>query len=283
MGSASVTRVRSSLRPRAQRALKRAARAYDAVRPSSPGVVVLLYHRIGERSSAHEIDLPLDRFEQQMELVARWRAPMALDEALAALATTHEAARNRVVVTFDDGTADFVDVVLPVLERHAVPATLYLATDFVERGRSFPDGGAPISWAGVRDALSTGLVTIGSHTHTHALLDRSDLAVAGDELQRSIDLIGERAGVRAEHFAYPKALAAAGPVDALVRATFRSAAVAGTRANAYGRSDPWRLARSPVQRGDGMDYFEQKLAGGLRLEDDVRRLVNRVRYAGADS
>jgi hypothetical protein len=32
-----------------------------------------------------------------------------------------------------------------------------------------------------------------------------------------------------------------------------------------------------------MAFFEQKLAGGLRLEDDVRRLANRVRYIGADA
>jgi hypothetical protein len=36
-----------------------------------------------------------------------------------------------------------------------------------------------------------------------------------------------------------------------------------------------------VQRADGSEFFERKLTGGLRLEDDVRRLVNRVRYIGA--
>jgi hypothetical protein len=49
----------------------------------------------------------------------------------------------------------------------------------------------------------------------------------------------------------------------------------------YGATDPYRLARSPVQRADGMHWFERKLAGGLRLEDDVRRWANRVRYLGA--
>jgi hypothetical protein len=32
-----------------------------------------------------------------------------------------------------------------------------------------------------------------------------------------------------------------------------------------------------------MEFFEQKLRGGLRLEDDFRRLANRVRYMGAQS
>jgi peptidoglycan/xylan/chitin deacetylase (PgdA/CDA1 family) len=281
VASAAAERVHASFRSRAQSVLKRAAGASDRLRTWAPGIVVLAYHRIGGRSEAHEIDLPAERFDEQMELVARWREPIDIDDALVALRSSQGAQRDRVVVTFDDGTADFVDVALAILERHRVPATLYLATDFIERGREFPNGGKPLSWAGVRDAISTGLVTIGSHTHTHALLDRVDAAAATVELRRSLDLVQERTGVLAEHFAYPKALVGNESVDAVVNTLFRSAAVAGTRTNRYGHTDPFRLARSPIQRADGMNFFEQKLTGGLRLEDDVRRLVNRVRYLGA--
>jgi peptidoglycan/xylan/chitin deacetylase (PgdA/CDA1 family) len=283
VGSAAAERVRRSFRGRAQSALKRAAGASDHLRSHTPGIVVLAYHRVGARSSATEIDLPEQRFAEQMEHIARMRDPVGLDEALVALRGTPAGDGDPVVVTFDDGTADFVDVALPILERHGVPATLYVATNFVDGGRSFPGGGLPISWAGLRDATSTGLVTLGSHTHTHCLLDRIDPATASDELRRSRDLIAEHTGTVAEHFAYPKALVGTRAVEDVVRATFRSAAVAGTKVNAYCRTDPWRLARSPVQRADGMRFFEQKLSGGLRLEDDVRRLVNRVRYIGAST
>ena len=283
MASAAAERVGTSFRSRAQGALKRAAGASDRFRSWAPGVVVLAYHRVGARSDAREIDLPESRFDEQMACVARWREPVGLDAALAALQSPDETAGDRVVVTFDDGTADFVDVALPILERHRIPATLYIATDYVESGRPFPDRGIPLSWAGVRDALSTGLVTIGSHTHSHCLLDRVTADAATLELRRSIDLVFERTGVVPEHFAYPKALPGNESVAGVVRHLFRSAAVAGTRANLYGRTDPYRLARSPIQRSDGMHYFERKLTGGLRLEDDVRRLANRVRYLGATS
>ena len=64
------------------------------------------------------------------------------------------------------------------------------------------------------------------------------------------------------------------------RGGFRSAALAGTRVNPYrtatgrGRSfsrtsprgtDVYRLARSPIQVSDGMEFFERKLAGGMAL------------------
>ena len=92
---------------------------------------------------------------------------------------------------------------------------------------------------------------------------------------------GENLGVDPRHFAYPKALAGSAAAQAEVRSRFASAALGGTRVNAYGRTDPYRLARSPIQHADGMRWFERKLAGGMRLEDDLRRAANRARYAGA--
>ena len=61
-----------------------------------------------------------------------------------------------IVVTFDDGTADLAEVATPILVRHGVPATVYLATRYVDEGIDFPDDGTPLSWAAVRDMASTG-------------------------------------------------------------------------------------------------------------------------------
>ena len=189
-------------------------------------------------------------------------------------------APDPVVVTFDDGTADLVEVALPILCRHRVPAVFYLATDFIEHSRPFPNDGVPLSWAAVRDAVSTGLVTIGSHTDTHALLDRIDPAAAAAELDRSRALIEDRVGVPALDFAYPKAVAGTPAVEALVRDRFRSAALGGSRPNPLRRAPiAHRLARSAIQRSDGMRYFERKARGGMALEDRLRRAVNRRRYA----
>lgn len=274
----------SALRRRARTvvhgALKRTAAVADVVRRPDAGAVVLIYHRVGRRS-AIEVDLDRARFDDQMAALAASGRACTLDTALERVAAPTSSGPDPVVVTFDDGTADFVDEAVPILVRHGVPALLYVATEFVEHGRSFPDDGVAASWSALADAVSTGLVTIGSHTHSHALLDRLDPALVAGELDSSIGLIADRLGVEARHFAYPKALAGSAAADREVRSRFASAALAGTRPNPYGHTDPYRLQRSPIQHADGMRWFARKVDGGMHLEDDLRRFVNRARYAGA--
>ena len=272
----------SGLRTAAGRAVKEAAALGDRVRSPGRGVVVLIYHRVGG-GTAIEIDLPASLFDEQMAWLAEHRMAVAIDARLLDRLSRRrrDAGPDSVVVTFDDGTADLIDVALPILVRHDVPAVFYVSTDFVERGLRSPTTGGPCRGPAPGEATDTGLVTIGSHTHTHALLDRVDPAAAADELDRSRELIADRVGVAADHFAYPKALLGTPAAEALVRERFRSASLGGNRANPFGRTDPYRLARSAIQHSDGMRFFERKARGGMALEEHARRALNRVRYLGA--
>jgi peptidoglycan/xylan/chitin deacetylase (PgdA/CDA1 family) len=268
-----------------RRVVKGAAVAADTVRRPPNGVVVLIYHRVGAASGL-ELDLPVDIFAAQAEALAASGRVVTLGEALAWLGRPDDGRNtatgsNPVVVTFDDGTADFVELALPILERHRLPVTLYAATAFIDEGRPFPGDGVPLSWRGLADACTTGLVDVGSHTHRHRLLDRLAADQIDDELDRSIELIGERLGRPAMDFAYPKAVPGSAAADHAVRRRFRSAALGGSRPNRLGRTDPYRLARSPIQRSDGMRWFGRKLEGGMAAEELLRGLVNRWRYAGA--
>lgn len=262
-----------------QQLVKWLASAADTVRRPR-GLVVLIYHRVGAHTPV-SVDVPRPLFAEQLVALSAGWTPVNLDQAACLLESpSAPPGPPPVCLTFDDGTADFVEEALPELVAHRVPVTLYVATDFVEAGRVFPDEGRPVSWAGLRDALSTGLVTIGSHTHTHRLLDRVEGPEAANELDRSIGLIEDRLGIACIHFAYPKALLGSPSAEREVRQRFRTAAVAGTRPNPYGSTDLYRLHRSPVQVGDGMRWFRRKASGGLGLEDDLRALRNRRRYAG---
>jgi len=271
-----------AIRRRALQAVKATAAVVDRLRSPARGIVVLLYHRVGGRTG-QEMDLPLDLFERQMEMLSGRRV-VSLDESIDLLtggSDDLDGGPPPIVVTFDDGTADFVEIALPLLVRWQIPSTLYVATKYVDEGREFPGLGRPVSWKALREVVSTGLVTVGSHTHSHALLDRLPPSRVREELDSSVSLITERLDVRCDHFAYSKAIAGYGEAEEVVRRTFVSAAVGGNRANVPGRTDLHRLARSPIQVSDQMRWFNAKLNGGLAFEESVRRTLNRVRYTGA--
>jgi peptidoglycan/xylan/chitin deacetylase (PgdA/CDA1 family) len=271
--------MRQDARGLALQAVKWSAASADRIMPPPRGVVLLQYHRVGG-SAPVEIDLLPSRFEEQMALVADERRATTLDSALELLGGTAVPERDPVVVTFDDGTADFADCAVPVLVRYGIPVVLYLATSYIENQWLFPHDGLPLSWRALRDLATTGLVTVGSHTHTHAILDRADASLVADELDTSIGLLEDRLGVEARHFAYPKGLAGSPTATAAVQDRFNSAALADVGVNRYGRANRYRLARSPIQDSDGMRWFTRKLHGGLALEGTVRRALNHRRYAG---
>lgn len=253
----------------------------DAAARRRSGVVALIYHRVGQRSPS-PVDLAPDVFAAQLDAVAE--RVVDLDTAVASL-TGDDRRRHPeppVVLTFDDGTADWPDVVLPALVERRLPAVFYVSTDFVERDRSFPHDGRPVSWSGLAEMASTGLATIASHTHTHRVLAGTSAHEAGDELDRSVGLIEDRLGRPCRHFAYPKAVAPSPAAEVMVRRRFATAALAGNRVNRPG-ADLHRLGRHAVTVADDAASFRRTAAGGRRLEGRVRELRDARRARSAVS
>ena len=234
-----------------------------ASRRRADDVTILLYHRVG--SGTGEIAMPAEDFDRQMAHLAEQERALTLDQAI-------EGNGGGVVVTFDDGYRDFHEHALPVLVRHRVPATLYLATGLVGNGSS-PSADA-LTWSQLGEAVSTGLVTVGSHTHGHSDLSRVTEAHAEEEMRRSRDLVEDHLGRPCGHFAYPWAVGSP-EADRAARRTFRTAALDAWRTNRRGRIDPYRLGRTPVLRSDGPFFFRAKVAGMLDGESLVYRALRR--------
>ena len=226
-------------RAMALRAMKTLAAAGDRVRPPTPGVVVLIYHRVGGASGT-EIDLPAEAFDEQMAWLAASGRVVTLDEAVDRLAAGDERPATDGEATRSSSRSTTARPTWPTSPPRSSSGTASPPRSTWPRatstkGSPFPDDGTPLSWDAVRDMAATGLWTIGSHTHGHLLLDRLPPAEATDELDRSKALIEQHVGVAADHFAYPKAVAASAEVEPLVRARFRSAALGGNRPNPYRR------------------------------------------------
>lgn len=111
-------------------------------RAVSPWITVLTYHRVAEPSAAETtdegvVDVTPEQLDRQLAFVRRWFRLVSLDDVLEHARGKKTLPRNPVLVTFDDGYRDNHDVALPLLLRHGVRATFFIATDYVERRRLF--------------------------------------------------------------------------------------------------------------------------------------------------
>ena len=109
------------------------------------GGLILFYHRIADR----DIDpfgqcLTREQFEQQLSWLRTWGNILSLDEMLERTRAGQLPPRS-VTLTFDDGYLDNLTTVRPILERHNIQATFYIASG---------NFGAPFWW----DVLATAIL-----------------------------------------------------------------------------------------------------------------------------
>jgi peptidoglycan/xylan/chitin deacetylase (PgdA/CDA1 family) len=107
-------------------------------------VLILAYHRIATVADpqSYPLDLGLisatrDEFDSQMRAVREFANPVSLDTIAAAVTHGRTLPERAVAVTFDDGFRDTFEVAFPILERHGVPATVFVSTDLIESNEPF--------------------------------------------------------------------------------------------------------------------------------------------------
>jgi peptidoglycan/xylan/chitin deacetylase (PgdA/CDA1 family) len=114
---------------------------------------ILTFHRVHARAdSIFPDELDAERFDQRMRFVAQTFNVLTLGQAISRLAAGSLPPRA-MVITFDDGYADNVEVALPVLRRHGLAATFSVATGFLDGGRMWNDSVIECLRATAKDSL----------------------------------------------------------------------------------------------------------------------------------
>lgn len=100
---------------------------------------ILIFHRVLPAQDPLFPDEPdVNRFDEVLRWVTRWFQVLPLDMAVMQLRAGTLPARAA-AITFDDGYADNATHALPVLQRHGVSATFFVATSFLDGGRMWND------------------------------------------------------------------------------------------------------------------------------------------------
>ncbi|MFN2565211.1 MAG: polysaccharide deacetylase family protein [Gemmatimonadaceae bacterium] len=168
--------------------------------------VIALFHRVDDRLRGNPITCTTGEFRAFCAFFSRYFTVVSLGQLLDKL-DRGEHVGGHLVITFDDGYKDNTRAAAE-LERWALPACFFVATNFIESNHvPWWDAERSIasewmSWDDVRRLLDNGF-EIGSHTMNHVDLGKVDGDEAKREIVQSAERLRAELGTDVPFFSYP--------------------------------------------------------------------------------
>ena len=226
-------------------------------------VPVLMYHEIADASETDSrLAVSPAAFAAQLGYLraAGFSAITAAELLGGAAGRTGPPPDRPVVLTFDDGYADFHSRALPLLHRHGFTATLFVTTGWTQDAdmRSAA-AGRMLNWDQITEAAAAG-VEIAAHTRRHPPLDQLPRPLVREELCTSKQWLEERLGLPVPGLAYPFGYSSAGVRGQAREAGYGYACSVDNR-TAGPASDLFELPRLTVRRATTIAAFRRLVDG----------------------
>jgi peptidoglycan/xylan/chitin deacetylase (PgdA/CDA1 family) len=226
--------------------------------PASIRVPILTYHYIRVIPDVRDrlgfaLSVTPSDFAAQMDwLAGNGYNPITTDDLYTYLSGARGLPSRPVILTFDDGYADFFTTALPILRAHDFKAVAYIVSGFV---------GQPgyMTAAQVAEADRQG-VEIGSHTVSHANLSRLSAAAVSVEVAASKQALEGLVGHPVVSFCYPS-----GRFTGYVAAAVEGAGYHDATTTMFGfvhaLSDRYVWTRLRISGGEGLADFAAAVSG----------------------
>lgn len=107
-------------------------------RKQKDSLTILLYHGVAPRQvdgiyNYRKKNIDTESFKRHLSYLSRHYTIITLEEAVDALTQNQPLPKYPLVITFDDGYQNNLQHAAPILQHHAVPATIFLATNFIDK------------------------------------------------------------------------------------------------------------------------------------------------------
>jgi len=218
--------------------------------PAAINVPILTYHYIRVNADRNDrmgfaLSVTPADFAAQMDWLAQnGYHPITTEDLYAYLQGARGLPSKPVILTFDDGYADFFTTALPILISHDFRAEEYVVSSFV---------GQPgyMTAAQVREADRSG-IEIGSHTVSHANLAASSTGASWAQITQSKAFLEQLIGHPIVSFCYPSG-------------KFSSAVASQVAAAGYHDATTTRFGYSHTM-GDRYVWTRLRVSGGEPLD-----------------
>jgi len=111
------------------------------VASSKQRILIPFYHAVTNTVPSFIGDLypprKIEDFEKDLDILLEFYEPISLTELMLIVKSGEKPQKNYFHLTFDDGLANFYDIVAPILLKRNIPATVFLNTNFVDNKELF--------------------------------------------------------------------------------------------------------------------------------------------------
>lgn len=191
---------------------------------TGPPPLALTYHGVADvplRSDLHHLFVRPRDLQRQIAKLRDWGYELVSFGELARMVAERRS-RGRAALTFDDGLADNLHALVPILERASATATVFVVSGWLGRPHPIEPRARLLTEAELRELHAYG-VEIGAHTVTHPDLTRLSYTQALRELMESRQALEALVQASVEVAAYPYGRANAETRAAAREAGFRAA------------------------------------------------------------
>jgi len=163
-------------------------------------VPVMMYHDILPEKQVF-FDVTPAEFEEHLKLIKqKGLTPITMDQLVNHLRTGLPLPPKPILLTFDDGYEGHYTYVYPLLKKYKYPAafSIYTAKVGKKMGRS------SLNWKQLREMAADPLVTIVSHSVSHAVMEGLSPEQLLVEAQESKRILEAELGMSIRYFTYPE-------------------------------------------------------------------------------
>lgn len=298
-----IERVSDLAKELAQRAASTVSGTLNEVLPRRSGgsIGILTYHRVTPHVAGiatPTYNVRPERFRMQVAgLLERgftvWPLQRLIDHGRRGLAVPDKT----IVITFDDGYECVYRHAWPALADLGACATVFLNTQYLDSERPFPfdpwarrleaclpdDAYRPLRSEQCTEMQASGVIELGSHTHSHADFRKRPAALRAD-IEQSLDILRSRFGRSEVTFAFPFGRRSHGFVsDDLIAAAQGAGVLCSLSTDGAlvdPTTDPFSWGRFSAYDWDTGATLAAKLEGRYEWVERMRGWAQRARTVG---
>jgi peptidoglycan/xylan/chitin deacetylase (PgdA/CDA1 family) len=257
---------------------------------------ILMYHRTTSLAgnSLPTWNVTPDQMRRQLAgLLSRGFEAWPLEKLIAAQRDGSGVPAGAFAVTFDDGHESNYAEAWPILRELGVPATIFLATKYLDSDRPFPfddwqaagsscvpsGSWRPMTTSQCRELLSDGLISLGAHTHSHERFVGRGAAFRVD-LDACLSVLRERFDIHNPAFALPYGASSDELIELARKASVTCCLSTRSRRVSYG-DDPFTWGRFTVEPADSAAVLAAKLSGWYTTTAEASKTLVRPLVAVA--